>query len=545
MPRLKEMTLAGSPAAGTAATSFAAVQPLIAAALLGIGGLALFWRQFSDLWAVWTGDSLQSVGVLVLPASALLMMRTLDRRDFSGGGSWWGLVPVTLALALSNFQLYGPATLGWGGGFVLSLMPTGLILCLYATGVMLLLGGAKVWHKTAFALLLILCVKPVPGFFISLVDLPLQHLGAEVARGFGRLLHVPVTGAALNLMFFHDELGMFVAPACNGLQGATAMGLAALVIGHLRNMKLLPHVLFVAGAVLLAYVFNLIRLCALVLYYCVAHLFPLLGTWAVGADYAIGGVLFLSAALLLFKAPLPVSSSAQNLGESEFAPIPPMRGRLAALAALLAAFAVLECYAQPASALTMDPGSLRALLLPARIGEFNRTRQWSSGSRTHTEIGATYQGADGIEVGLSIWLDGGIAHNAIACWFVRDDIKMLQQEVRAVRTETSEATFDTGLFVTGAGPVLLASTECYRSGCRERPLREGFGLRLPSVSRPGPVPISVMVRETGRASSETDSTQIASLAAAFDHFAAALNLDPLLGSGQGKLAAQPATEEAR
>ena len=56
----------------------------------------------------------------------------------------------------------------------------------------------------------------------------------------------------------------------------------------------------VAGGVALAYVFNLLRLCLLVLYYCLAHLLPILGGYAVGADYVIGGTLFVLAAAFLF-----------------------------------------------------------------------------------------------------------------------------------------------------------------------------------------------------------------------------------------------------
>jgi exosortase J len=134
-----------------------------------------------------------------------------------------------------------------------------------------------------------------------LTDLPLQHLGAQAARSFAGLLGVPVSGATLKLMFFHDQLGMFIAPSCNGLQGAVGMGGLELVIGHLRGMGFLPHTLMVAGAVALAYTFNLLRLCLLVLYYCLAHLLPVLGGYAVGADYVIGGTLFVLAAAFLLR----------------------------------------------------------------------------------------------------------------------------------------------------------------------------------------------------------------------------------------------------
>jgi exosortase J len=146
-------------------------------------------------------------------------------------------------------------------------------------------------------------VQPVPGSFTTMVDWPLQRLGADAARWFALTLGVPVGGEALRLMFFHDQLGMFIAPGCNGLQGAAAMGLLALIIGHVRRLRLAIHVAFVVAAVALAYVFNLMRLCALVVFYCVAHQVPFLANHAVGADYAIGGALFMMAAAFLFWVP--------------------------------------------------------------------------------------------------------------------------------------------------------------------------------------------------------------------------------------------------
>jgi exosortase J len=272
---------------------------LVGAALLAFTGLGLFWWQFLQLWSIWTTDSLRSIGALVIPTSLALALHALRRDDFKAGGSWWGLVPLAAALAGANLQYYGWPFLVWGH-IAFDLLPVGLVLYLYASGVMTLLGGMAARRKAGFALFLLLFVNPVPNFFRSLVDLRLQHLGAQAARSFATLLGVPLSGANLDLMFFHGDLGMFIAPSCNGLQGAVAMCGLALVIGHLREMRIPRHALFVAVAVALAYLFNLIRLCLLVLYYCLAHRFPVLGGYAVGADYVIGATLFVIAAAFLF-----------------------------------------------------------------------------------------------------------------------------------------------------------------------------------------------------------------------------------------------------
>lgn len=276
------------------------VWPARAIGVAAIAGVGLFWWQFARLWQLWTTDPLRSVGMLVIPVSVILAARALRSEDFANGGSWWGLLPVVLAFVAASLQAGGRFVfrLGYFGGP--NLVSTGIVFCLYASGVVLLLGGRRACRKAAFPLFLLLFVNPVPGFFSNLVDLPMQHFGANVARSFATLLHVPLSGSRLDLMFYNGKLGMFIAPGCNGLQGAVAMGGLALVIGHLRRLRFWWHALFVVIAVGLAYLFNLLRLCSLVLYYCAADRFPALGAHAVGADYAIGGTLFMLAAAFLF-----------------------------------------------------------------------------------------------------------------------------------------------------------------------------------------------------------------------------------------------------
>jgi exosortase J len=267
-----------------------------------LAGLGLFWWQFLILWSLWTTDSLRSIGAAVIPCSIVLLYQSLRRQDFENQGSWLGLLLVAFALVAANLQYYGITALTFSHS-QLGLIPIGLMLSLYAGGIVMLFGGAPALRKAGYALFLLLFVKPVPTYFTTWIDLPLQQIGANVARGFAALVGVSVSGPALSLMFFHNELGMFVAPACNGLRSATAMGLLALVIGALRKMPLIPYALFVVASVALAYAFNLLRLCALVLYYCLAHQLPILGRYAVAGDYVIGAIMFAFAAAFLFRAP--------------------------------------------------------------------------------------------------------------------------------------------------------------------------------------------------------------------------------------------------
>ncbi len=76
------------------------------------------------------------------------------------------------------------------------------------------------------------------------------------------------------------------------------MGYVALVLGYLYRFSIWFRIIAVACAVALGYLFNLIRLCTLVLYYWVALRFHSMQGHAAGADYVIGSLFFLIATSL-------------------------------------------------------------------------------------------------------------------------------------------------------------------------------------------------------------------------------------------------------
>jgi exosortase J len=277
---------------------------LIAFALILGLGLACMPRLLESLWYTWTNDPIRSIGLLAIPVSLILTARALQGfRWQPDGGTWWGLVLIAAALIAAQF--WG----SWGGvilrvypGQIISFVPKGVPIWAYASGAVLLFGGTDAWLPTKFPLALLLLVNPVPEFFLSVVDLPLQYLAAHTARGFASLLSVPISGRNLELMF-SPGFGVFIAPECNGLTGAVTMGLVALVTGYLYRMKPLGHALYVTSAVMLGYVLNFVRLCLLVLYYWVAARSQILAEHAAGADYVIGGVLFFVAVSFILRVP--------------------------------------------------------------------------------------------------------------------------------------------------------------------------------------------------------------------------------------------------
>jgi len=246
----------------------------------------LFPAQWQALWAIWRGDGLRSIGALMPLASLLLCWRAWRGHATPANGVLWGLAPILAALLAVHWVV----------------LPPGLVFWLYASGVVLLFPGPAAWRQAAFPLALLLFVNPVPWFINPLIDLRLQFFDARVAQGFAHLLGIPVQRQTIALAFSHD-VGMFVAASCNGLRSAVAMGYLSLMVGHLRGLRWRWHAVFIAVAVLLAYLVNLLRLCCLVLYNWLSLHWPLLQNQEQRADRIIGGCLFLLAAWFLFAGP--------------------------------------------------------------------------------------------------------------------------------------------------------------------------------------------------------------------------------------------------
>jgi exosortase J len=184
----------------------------------------------------------------------------------------------------------------------LHLFPAGLLVSLYVSGVVLLFAGFRHYRAALFPIALLLFLNPAPRFFTTMIDLPLQYAGAHIARGFADWIGIPLTIDNLRIMF-SPALGMFIAPGCNGLRGALAMGFLAAVLGHLYALPWLVRGAYVVSGLAFAYLLNLVRLCGLVLCYRVALDFSPLAVHMAAVDYALGSTLFLFSAFFVLGLP--------------------------------------------------------------------------------------------------------------------------------------------------------------------------------------------------------------------------------------------------
>ena len=264
-------------------------------------GLSTIWPSLLTLWGMWTTDALKSIGMLIPLVSLILILRVWRTLDWETEGTWWGLPVLMIAMVAGQLQQRVLLLFVISPHWVTALLPPSLILLVYSSGIVLLIGGVRLYRAALFPILLLWFANPVPHVFSLFVDLPLQTASAHIARAFAMHLGQPLTPDRLRLMFTPD-FGMFIAPGCNGIRGSVTMGFIALVAGYIYRFRWYTSALAVIGAILLGYVFNLARLCLLVLYYLVALHFTSLQNKAENADYLIGAALFLLATFLLFTA---------------------------------------------------------------------------------------------------------------------------------------------------------------------------------------------------------------------------------------------------
>ena len=208
------------------------VQFVALATALAVLGLSTIWPTVHGLWTLWTTDALRSIGMAIPPVSLILILRAWRTLGWQAKGTWWGLLLLLITMAMTRVQQNAILILVVSPQWSPVLPPPRLMLLAYGSGVVLLLGGTRLYRAALFPILLLCFANPIPRVFNLLVDLPLQHASAHIARAFAMGLGNPLTPDHLRLMFTPD-FGMFIAPGCNGIRGSVTMGLIALIAGYL------------------------------------------------------------------------------------------------------------------------------------------------------------------------------------------------------------------------------------------------------------------------------------------------------------------------
>ncbi len=469
-----------------AADGLRTISGVVVALLLGIAGLFAISSTCTVLWFMWTTDPLKSIGGLIPIVSLLLFLRVWRSLHWDTDGSWWGLVILAGTIAVVHLRDQAVIEMVLSPSWSILLPPYSVVAVAYAAGFVLMFGGKKLLRAAWFPVALMWFVNPVPHFFNRFIDLPLQHASAVIARSFAHAMGQPLTPDQLSLMFT-PKFGMFIAPGCNGIRGAVTMGFIALIAGYLYRLRLRQWLLLTAGAVLLGYVFNFVRLCGLVMYYVIALRHPWLQNHASMGDYILGACLFFSATVLLFTVLLRWSPRRDLRLPSPAVPevAPGELSRPRSFATHCVAFAVLiglgsVSYARAMIRASSAPSAQnrQSGVFPARVGAYRLQREWNETLQTGTLVfhWAEYTQADGgaaVSIGVSPTLG---AHDTLICHAARGE-DWIWHGPLTLPTAAGVTSLSASLFNNGVTQSLEAASVCTGSTCNQSSTeRTHFGL---------------------------------------------------------------------
>jgi exosortase J len=469
-----------------AADGLRAAAPILLILALGVAGLFAISSTCNALWAMWMTDPLKSIGGLVPIVSVILLLRVWKSLGWTLRGTWWGLAVLGATIAAVHVRDQAVIELVLSPAWSIVLPPLSLVVVAYTAGFVLLFGGTRLLRAAWFPVVLMWFVDPVPHFFNRYIDLPLQHASAMVARSFAHVLGQALTPDQLSLMFT-PKFGMFIAPGCNGIRGAITMGFIALIAGYLYRLRVRQWMLLIAGAVLLGYLFNFVRLCGLVLYYVIALRHPWLQDRAAMGDYILGACLFFGATLLLFTVLLRWSPGRDlripSLRNDAQRQVYRSRGQASILRCV--AFAMLIATGSVSYARAMlRPGDLPSSsirdsgVFPRQVGTYRLQREWNESLATGAVLfhWAEYTQAGGgpvVAVGVSPTLG---AHDTLICHAARGEEWSWHGPLK-LPTADGSAALSASLFSTGATQYLEAATVCTGTVCNQSSTeRTHFGL---------------------------------------------------------------------
>ena len=442
------------------------------AILLSVVGVTAILSTVLALWHFWTTDDLKSVGMLIPVVGLVLILRAWRTLDWEMNGTWWGAGLLALTIAVVHLREQAVLVFLITPQWQFYIPPHSLVVVSYAIGAVLLFGGTALYRAAWFPIWLLWLVNPVPHIFNTLVDLPLQRISAYVARHFAMTLGQPLSPDQMRLMFT-PEFGMFIAPGCNGIRGAVTMGLIALIVGYVCRFRFWTHASVVAGAVLLGYVFNLARLCLLVLYYLVALHFPWLQNKATLGDYIIGACLFLLASCILFAMIRHLAARTRST-RAITVQTPQTSGSLNLRFAVMFLFVGFGCMrlavAIDQRASMAIPGTDQNALknFRSRMGAYTLNRSWNEYLSTgplnfHWADYAPADDGPHVAIGVAPVIT---SHDTLICHSARGEYALWHGQM-TVATADGTIAFSGSFFNSGVAQSLEASTACNGSRCGE------------------------------------------------------------------------------
>ena len=509
-------------------------------AVVAAGSLALL-PVWSEAWTLWSSDPLRSIGAFFPLLSLFGVLAAWRRLNWRTAGSRWGF-PLML-FAIAGASLFSARfLLLFFFGQRMRLLHPGMALFAYGAGAALWFGGLPLLRRALAPLCLLLLIDPVPHWFNTVLDLPLQLLSANTARGFAHLIGLRPTGVQLQMMFT-PSFGMFIVPGCNGVRGAVTFGYLALIFGYVRHLPARVLAAFTVAAVLVGYLFNLLRLCVLVLYYRAGMSFASIRPYGTQADYLIGVTLFLTATLGTGFA-ITYYAHRHGLDHPEPTPDakieranPPVLRRALALALMAVLFFIPQARSIAASFHTPLTAADALAAYPGTVGPWTLTHTWEErdGQGALMFVFGDYERAvtgEHLEFGVYLASED---HYVFLSKLTQGVKPESQSSFDATTANGKPAHFVTSFYRDDAGLTLDAEASCRDGLCEGNVAGEGnrVGMLRPHLAdllvAPAARRVPILLRRRWEGSTPTPEAELEQqFDASVREFLGGLNLQPLL-----------------
>ena len=217
---------------------------------LGLAAAVVFLHAhtLAALAIRWYSEADNTYGFFVPLVSLYLVWRMRDRLlEMETRPARWGAVLIALAIL---GQLLGVAT---DAGYLQGLSLIGLI-----AGLVILLGGWKLFCATAFPVLYLILMVPLPGSVFSAIASPLQSIASRCSVNLLELLRVPVVRSGN--VFSLSGISLEVAEACSGLRSLIGLLSMGILLGYLIMPRLWERLALAFSAIPIAVAANIIRI---------------------------------------------------------------------------------------------------------------------------------------------------------------------------------------------------------------------------------------------------------------------------------------------
>jgi exosortase len=216
---------------------------------LGLAAAVVFvhFHTLVSLGTRWYYEADNTYGFFVPLVSLYLVWRVRARlMEIETRPARWGAILVSLAIL---GQLLGIAT---DVGYV-----QGISLIALIAGLVIWLGGWKLFRATAFPILYLILMVPLPGSVFSAIASPLQSIASFCSAGLLEVLRVPVDREGN--VFRLAGVSLEVAEACSGLRSLVGLLSMGILLGYLITPRLWERVALAVSTIPIAVAANVVR----------------------------------------------------------------------------------------------------------------------------------------------------------------------------------------------------------------------------------------------------------------------------------------------